>query len=47
MTFDEVINRRATESYKWREYPEDVLFLLDSVGDSLKHFRSAMERPRV
>jgi len=31
MTFDEVINRRATESYKWREYPEDVmpLFVAD------------------
>jgi cystathionine beta-lyase len=25
MNFDEVINRRASESYKWREYPEDVL----------------------
>src|SRR5579862_1007406 len=25
MTFDEVIDRRASESYKWREYPEDVL----------------------
>ncbi len=25
MTFDEVINRRISESYKWREYPDDVL----------------------
>lgn len=25
MTFDQVINRRNSESYKWREYPEDVL----------------------
>lgn len=25
MNFDEVINRRVSESYKWREYPEDVL----------------------
>lgn len=25
MTFDEVIDRRASESYKWREYPEGVL----------------------
>ena len=25
MNFDEVIKRRASESYKWREYPEDVL----------------------
>jgi len=25
MTFDQVIDRRASESYKWREYPEDVL----------------------
>src|SRR5437762_882076 len=25
MNFDEVINRRRSESYKWREYPEDVL----------------------
>ena len=25
MTFDEVIERRFSESYKWREYPEDVL----------------------
>jgi cystathionine beta-lyase len=25
MNFDEVINRRTSESYKWREYPEDVL----------------------
>jgi len=25
MTFDEVINRRTSESYKWREYPDDVL----------------------
>jgi cysteine-S-conjugate beta-lyase len=25
MNFDEVIDRRAAESYKWREYPEDVL----------------------
>lgn len=25
MTFDEAIDRRATESYKWREYPDDVL----------------------
>jgi cystathionine beta-lyase len=23
--FDELIDRRTTESYKWREYPEDVL----------------------
>lgn len=31
MTFDEVINRRVSESYKWREYPEDVmpLFVAD------------------
>lgn len=25
MNFDEVVNRRVSESYKWREYPEDVL----------------------
>lgn len=25
MNFDEVIDRRTSESYKWREYPEDVL----------------------
>ena len=25
MNFDEVINRRRSESYKWREYPEEVL----------------------
>lgn len=25
MHFDEVIDRRTSESYKWREYPEDVL----------------------
>lgn len=25
MTFDQVINRRASESYKWREYAEGVL----------------------
>jgi cysteine-S-conjugate beta-lyase len=25
MNFDEVINRRDSESYKWREYPRDVL----------------------
>src|ERR1700730_11411828 len=25
MNFDGVINRRISESYKWREYPEDVL----------------------
>jgi cysteine-S-conjugate beta-lyase len=25
MNFDEEINRRVSESYKWREYPEDVL----------------------
>lgn len=25
MNFDEVLNRRRTESYKWREYDEDVL----------------------
>jgi cystathionine beta-lyase len=25
MNFDEVINRRETESYKWREYSDDVL----------------------
>ncbi len=31
MNFDEVINRRASESYKWREYPDDVrpLFVAD------------------
>ena len=31
MNFDEVINRRVSESYKWREYPEDVmpLFVAD------------------
>src|SRR5262245_43540268 len=23
--FDEILDRRTTESYKWREYPEDVL----------------------
>jgi len=25
MTFDEVLDRRSSESYKWREYPPDVL----------------------
>jgi cystathionine beta-lyase len=31
MNFDGVINRRMSESYKWREYPEDVmpLFVAD------------------
>ncbi|MBZ5699552.1 MAG: PatB family C-S lyase [Acidobacteriia bacterium] len=31
MNFDDVINRRISESYKWREYPEDVmpLFVAD------------------
>src|ERR1700693_3339783 len=31
MNFDGVINRRISESYKWREYPEDVmpLFVAD------------------
>jgi cysteine-S-conjugate beta-lyase len=31
MNFDGVINRRLSESYKWREYPEDVmpLFVAD------------------
>lgn len=31
MNFDEVINRRVSDSYKWREYPEDVmpLFVAD------------------
>jgi cystathionine beta-lyase len=31
MTFDDVIDRRGSESYKWREYPEDVmpLFVAD------------------
>src|SRR4051812_14672357 len=31
MNFDEVIDRRGSESYKWREYPEDVipLFVAD------------------
>lgn len=25
MNFDDLINRRGSESYKWREYPDDVL----------------------
>jgi hypothetical protein len=35
------VKRRAEEKTAL-EYPEDVLFLLDSVGDNLKHFRCAM-----
>src|SRR5581483_390839 len=31
MIFDEVLDRRRSESYKWREYPDDVipLFVAD------------------
>src|SRR6185503_18016879 len=25
MNFDEIIDRRHSESYKWREYPDDVI----------------------
>lgn len=35
------VKRRAEEKTAL-DYPEDVLFLLDSVGDNLKHFRRAM-----
>jgi hypothetical protein len=34
--------KRCAEEKTALEYPEDVLFLLDSVGDNLKHFRRAM-----
>ena len=34
--------KRCAEEKTALEYPEDVFFLLDSVGDNLKHFRRAM-----
>jgi hypothetical protein len=34
--------KRFTQEETAREYPEDVFFLLDSVGDNFNHFRRAM-----
>jgi hypothetical protein len=37
------VNRLVSERKMAAEYPEDVLFLLDSVGDNFKQFRRAMD----
>ena len=36
--------KRLSEEHLALEYPEDVLFLLDSVGDNCKRFLQAMNR---
>src|SRR2546421_5722439 len=44
--FDEILNRRASESFKWREYPSDVLplFVADMDFRSPEPVANALRR---